>query len=213
MKNLSQRSKIVLAIVGVLVVVVIAVAVFAQVGGSELFGATTPPVISPANPRITVGQTVTLNTMNMNCTWSATWTGSQGTQPVTLNPVVGALTAVRGVNVGSQTVIAKCNTGQTSTTVTVVAPPTPTPAPTPTLGPMAISPANPTISVGQKLTLTVINKAGTCGNIAEASNYGTVTVQNISDGVAEVTGRRAGTNTMYVQCGNRSSQTNVTVTP
>jgi hypothetical protein len=70
MKNISKRTKIILAIVGVLVVVVAAVAIFAQAGGRELFGATAL-VITPSNPTIAVGQTVGLS---VNSVYPCTWT-------------------------------------------------------------------------------------------------------------------------------------------
>ncbi len=72
MKNLSKRTRIILAIVGLLVIVVVAIAVFTQVGGGELLG-TTALVITPSNPTIWgVGNSIVLSVNSVyNCNWSS----------------------------------------------------------------------------------------------------------------------------------------------
>ncbi len=210
MKNLSQRSKIVLAIVGVLVIVVIAVAVFAQVGGSELFGASTPPVILPTNSAITVGGTVRLNmsTGSSNCTWSVPYAGAYGTRLVDLSPTSGGSTVVTSVNMGTQRIIARCDNGQTSANVTVIGPPTPTPLP------LTISPANPRVNQSnfqindvESVTLTALNAVGGCSSwtVSPMTDYyywnnSQVTLAN--EDVLTVTAT--------AHCGNGSASTTVT---
>ena len=58
MKNLSKRTKTLLAIAAVVLVVVVAVIVFGQ-GGSPLHG-TSAYVITPANPTVKQGDTIKL---------------------------------------------------------------------------------------------------------------------------------------------------------
>ena len=73
MKNASKRTKIILAIIGVLVVVVVAIGIFVQVGGNGLFGSSyfQNGDITPNHPYIAVGQTVKLTVdANFACTWT-----------------------------------------------------------------------------------------------------------------------------------------------
>ncbi len=61
MKTLNKRNRTLLAIVGVLVILVIAIMAFSQVRSNGLLG-TAAYVITPANPSIKQGETVTLCT-------------------------------------------------------------------------------------------------------------------------------------------------------
>ncbi len=140
MKNPSQRSKIILAIAGVLVVVAVAVVAFTQLGGEELFGASLVGV-SPSNPIILVGRTVTLSasTSLSNCSWSS---ANTAVATVASNNKSAVVT---GRAPGQAKINVKCGAGLTtgSTTVTVNPAPTATPVP-----PTRTPGAPPVITVG-----------------------------------------------------------------
>jgi len=75
-----------------------------------------PPVISPAQPIVGVGKTLTLSTGNPSCTWQKT---SYGSGDISFSPTTGASTVVTGVKVGYKQLRADCDNGRGSTSVKV----------------------------------------------------------------------------------------------
>jgi hypothetical protein len=75
-----------------------------------------PPVISPVNPIVGVGKTMTLSTGNSTCTWSTHY-GTGG--DISISPTTGSSTVVTGVKVGYRHLSADCNNGRGSTSVKV----------------------------------------------------------------------------------------------
>lgn len=70
MKNLNKRTKALLAIAGIVIVVVVVGLVIVQPGQDELVG-TTVIHISPQNPTIAVGQILDMSINSVgNCFWS-----------------------------------------------------------------------------------------------------------------------------------------------
>ncbi len=129
MKNLNKRTKVILATVSVVIVVVMAIAAFIQVGGGKLFGCTNCPIytISPSNPTIHIGKTIGLSVTNSN--FVCRWNSSNPTVISLVNYVnpVGAVT-VKGNAAGNATITAVCfipapiisNTYTYTTGVTVI---------------------------------------------------------------------------------------------
>ncbi len=205
MKSLSKRNKIVLAIAAVVIIVVVAVVVFSQAGGEALFGTVASISISPSSSTIGVGQSETLSSNASLFSGICSWSSSNGSI-VSIPSSSTNSASVIGKGIGTATITETCSRGGSgSATVTVNPPPTPTP------GPMALSPANPTIRISQTITMTVINKTATCGNIMPAYSYGNITFQQVSEGVAQLTGRGVGTWPIMVMCGGWLLETNVTV--
>ena len=118
MKNLTKRNKMIVAISGVLVIVVAAITIFTQVGGSELLGATAL-VITPSNPTILgVGNSIGLSVNSVyNCNWF-----SDNAAAVT---ILGDATAVKSVTVyanayASANIEARCGLFKTNRVYTWV---------------------------------------------------------------------------------------------
>jgi uncharacterized protein YjdB len=81
---------------------------------------------------------------------------------------------------------------------------------------LVVTPTNPTILVGQSLTLTVKNANGSAVNKTAtwtSSNTAIATVVSTGTGTARVTGLRSGTVTISATSGNKTGSTSVTVVP
>ena len=162
MKNLSKRTKIILAIVGVVVIAAIVIGVvMTQTPVGELFG-TTALVITPSNPTIGVGQTVTLSVNSVfGCEWeypstivdfvcdktTHCTTSVYGYNQVDISYWESKSFPVSGKAPGLATITANCgfaatNINKATTIVTVSAP-------------LAISPSNPSLTVGFTQDLAV----------------------------------------------------------
>ena len=207
MKNQSKRTKIILAIISVLVIVVVAIAVFAQVGGGALLG-TAAFTLQPQNPTLNVGEQINMEVNGwIECDWSQSTNilqirplGYLGTSR--FNPAV-----VVAEQAGATTVTATCGLFNIrhSTTVTVRTPP-------------VITPANPTIAVGQQVTLTT-NSGSPCNWINPGAQARTVDddirLVNNQVGVATVSivveGRQLGGSKVNAGCPNGYAETYVTV--
>ncbi len=143
MKNLNKRTKMILAIVGVVVVVVLVGLFILQPPIDQLFGATVQLTITPANASIAQGATIKFNV-------NSTVNSAEGCVWYSSNPNVATLVAYdigsgkfQGVGTGTATIQVKCSDGSAGTVLTVVPPPTATPTPTPTHTPTL--PAPPTL--------------------------------------------------------------------
>jgi len=209
MKNVSKRNKMILAMVGILAVVIIAVGVVVtQTAAGDLFGASTTLTITPANPTISIGGSVVLtaNGGSSSCTWT-----KGAANVITFSSSQGISITVTGMLPGMNGVTVTCGASQALTMVTVVnqsptPPPTPTRTPTPASG---ITPANPTIAVNGTVKLS--SNDPTC--MWTSSNKTSVTV-SANTGVISViaTGVAVGTSTITANCTSGTKTTIVTVT-
>lgn len=144
MKNLSTRTKRLLAIAGVVIVVVLVGLVILVPGQEGLFG-TTLIHISPENPTIIAGQTISLSINSVfACKWSSSLAGV-----VTIVSSADRSVTLKGTQPGKTTIKADCVENH-YTTVTVLPPPTITPTRTPTPAPPTATPTitpNPLFSI------------------------------------------------------------------
>ncbi len=168
MKTLSRRTKILLAIIaGVIVIAVIAIAVF-QPPTDALFGATTVQ-ITPYAPTINQGQTAALQMTNgVNCVWSK----SNNNIEFVNNVTTGTNVSVRGVWAGTTNVVANCVGLKGIGVVTIHLPPTATPKP-----PLTIDPINPRIHPDHyeyqyTLPMIAVNATGSCTWSVDNSQIG-----------------------------------------
>ncbi len=203
MKNLNKRTKIIAAIVGVVVLVVVIGLVITQPPASELLG-TTALVITPSNPTIVSGNSIGLS---VNATYNCAWSSSD-TSKVSLVNYNGETKAVtvKGNAAGSATIQAKCgiiNVNKVTTTVTVL------PA-------LAISPSKPEVQTGNTITLSVPN-AYSCNwssampdilSFVSATSGSSVTLKNTATNDALREGQRIGVD-VTAQCGNWGSTTTI----
>ncbi len=120
MKNLTNRTKLLLGIVALSLVVIVAGVAILGPTGMDLFGATTYS-ISPSAPTVGVGLTVSL-TSNVAGKVVCTWTSSN-TAVATVKGLANAA-VVTGVGAGQATITQSCGTSQQTATVTVKAAPT-----------------------------------------------------------------------------------------
>ncbi len=129
MKNLNTRTKMLLAIAGVVIVVVIAGILFMG-PGSDLFG-TAIINISPENPTIHHNSSIQLNINSVyNCTWTTSNVAIASLYDYDPNiwpPAIHAsvqhdtkYVLVYGTGIGQVTITARCPFHTKSTTVTVV---------------------------------------------------------------------------------------------
>lgn len=146
MKNLNKRTKILLGIAGLVIVVVVAGFLVLVPGEGTLFGGSIIH-ISPQNPTINVGQNLDMSINSIgSCSWSSS---NEGVVVVTYpNPVGYARDAtVQGAGPGQAKIKADCVTNH-YTTVTVRTPPQVTFNPPPVNGLV-------TVHVGQSVTASV----------------------------------------------------------
>ncbi len=128
MKNLSRRTKTLLAIAGVVVVVVVVGLVLLGPGEAGLFG-TTVFHISPQNPTISVGQTIGMSINSWsNCIWLTSnanvaefmvGPGPMGAGATSPGGISGKSVYVHGLARGQSRITADCPLMTRSTTVTV----------------------------------------------------------------------------------------------
>ena len=119
MKNLSKRTKTLLAIAAVVLVVVVAVIGFAKVSGSGLFG-TAVYAITPENPTVKQGETVSLCTPPRS-RWASDKPEVAAVAEGNDTKLVECI-EVKGVAAGQATITAKASpygVNQTHTIVTV----------------------------------------------------------------------------------------------
>ena len=206
MKNISKRTKIILAIVGVVVIVTVTIGIFAQVGGGELFG-TTALVITPSNPSIIVGHTTDLT---VNAKYDCSW-ASSNTNVSIINycdgvscPERKTITVQANAN-GTAVIAAQCgwsifDVNVVKTTVTGYTPP------------LVITPSQPRVSVNGWVELSVPSPY-TCTWSSSNPSAVAVSTKTGSSGIAE--GRTAGQSaTVTAQCGTGgSTSTVVSVNP
>ncbi len=195
MKNLTKRTKLLLAIAGVLVVVIVAGVVLLQPGATGLFG-TTAVHLDPENPTMYfhnyLGMRVSSNAL---CNWA-----SSNQDIVSINSEFMDQNGIQlwSKNPGTATIEARCgwfNSVHHSTTVTVL------PVP-------VINPANPLIAVGKTVTLSVDAASTGC---TWRTLIGPVTVAPTTGSSVVVTGMAHGTGAVEVSCVNGFSQTTVYV--
>lgn len=216
MKNLSKRTKMILAIVAVVIVAAVGIAFILPMTGLDLFGATAF-TLQPQDPTINVGQQIEMKVYTLgvytgqesSCKWAplngivqirAEYDYQQGY--ARFNPAL-----VTGSAPGTVTVEAWCGLFNVhhSTTVTVRTPP-------------VITPANPTISVGQQVTMTVTGGTSPCywnAVTGKAVNH-TITFVNPDDSTTPsdtlvISGSSEGTGPLKVNCANGPAMTYVTV--
>ncbi len=141
MQNLTKRNKLALAIAGILVIAVIAVVAFNQVGGSQLSG-TVVFALSPSNPTVVAGKTVTLSVPQVlgACSWSSSNTA---VARVAAGACSSFSATVTGVAAGSATITVTYSVaggigGKSTATTTVTVLPAPMPTPTPTATPVPL---------------------------------------------------------------------------
>ncbi len=131
MKNFSNRTKILLGIAALVLVVVVAALVLLPVSGLPLFSTAISYSITPSNPAIMQGSTVTLTENSpYPCNWAP---GNTNVVTVLLPNTNVSTVTVKGIAAVQSPIYANCWLGtnqgwqQLTTTVTVNAPPTPTP--------------------------------------------------------------------------------------
>ncbi len=215
MKNLSKRTKTLVGVAAVLVVVLVAGIILLQPGGSGLFG-TAVPVITPANPTILVAQQLILSTGDPTCKWS---TSSAAVSIIT--STAGASIGIQGISSGTATITAKCGSATASTTVTVASRPTATPTATPTG--LWIAPGNMSLTYNQQEALGTgdstcqwSTSSATVVSIISATTGPMIIIQGGSAGTAIITARCASgtaTTTITVVGFNPTSTSTATPTP
>ncbi len=232
MKNFNRRNKIVLAIAGVVIVVLIAGIAILGVGDTGLFGGSVI-TIQPSGFSVHVGTTYKAS---VNALFGCNWSSSDAT----IATFVGDHTKVKsvtviGVAVGTVTIKANCTAANPTATVVVYpalptptftpaptntpAPtrtPTPTPKPLPTATPsgMWLNPANATVSRNQALNYTVVNyqlSGGYCTNWASDKGSFSVASQNAATLMVEGYTGIQGTGYVRVVCNGVTVQTSITV--
>jgi hypothetical protein len=118
MKNLSKRSKMLLAMAGVVILVIAAGVAILKPSGFGLFGTSTYPYISPSYSSIMQGKSETLRIVGNPalpapvCTWSV----SSGLQLIGSN---ATSVTIFGSWQNTATVTAKCNVGTAYATVSI----------------------------------------------------------------------------------------------
>lgn len=220
MKNLSQRNKILLAIATVLVVVVIAVVVFTQLGGGDLLGSVVTLTIRPSIPIIVVGQELALSANGTPVGATCTWTTSAPGIVLVGHTAVPA-TTVLGVAVGQATITVTCSKAGSSTTYvgSTMVKVNPAPPPTPTALPAWIEPANAKVAPLSYTYFNVKNKPGTCTwsstpSLGQFRGAGYCGKDASDDGVCLYAGlfqELSVTGTVTAICAGRTFTTNLTV--
>ena len=194
MKNMNQRTKIILAIVGVVVVVGIVVGVVMnQAPTSNLSGA--------ASDRLTITSSKSLpllvdgtTDLTVDAVYKCTWSSSDATKVVLVNYTAETKTVtVKAVGVGSSIIEAKCGIGSSninSVTLTVnVKNPT-----------ITQSKSSSSIIVGESQTLTS-NASNPC--TWSSSNNGITFVGATTGSSATIKGAaESSSTTITAQCGN-----------
>ncbi len=200
MKNLSRRTKLLLAIAGVVIVVIVAGLVVLGPGDEALFGGTIIH-ISPENPTINVDQNIDMSINSVfTCTWSTT--DPSVIQLWNWHPDYSRRLQVLGLKPGSATIKANCGMDR-YTKVTVRVPP-------------VIKPANPTLKVGQSMTFTTDGGSPSCKWSMGPTSYSQHAYMPAGQGAVGATGvvvgKEPGIATVVVwDCPNGGNRTSVTV--
>ncbi len=122
MKKLSTRTKILLAIAGVVIVVIVGGLVLVGPAETNLFGATTL-VITPSNPTQALGG---IQVLSVNAVWPCNWFTSNSDIADFINSHVDTkVVQVRTKAVGTATIEARCGavySNHVSTVITVYRP-------------------------------------------------------------------------------------------
>ncbi len=214
MKNLNKRTKIILAIVGVVIVIAVIGLAITQPPASELLG-TTALVITPSNPTIIIGDSIVLSVNSVyNCNWF--------TSSTVVASFVGDSTEVKSVTVtgnaeGLVTINANCgliNVNKAMTIVTVNRPPTPTPTPPPTPTPTGLwlSPANASVREDDLVNYTVQNATQNTACRNWSSDLGDISAGS-SNNTAILRADWVGRGYVRVTCDGVVINTSVTITP
>jgi hypothetical protein len=116
MKNLSKRTKTLLAIIGAVIVIVVIALVIIQPSVDDLFGTGIATVsITPANPTITYpGMQVQLTANYSSCTWSIS-----DSKVLVIRSSTGHTATVEGAGPGKATVNVQCEVKVTGGTRTL----------------------------------------------------------------------------------------------
>ncbi len=184
MKNANKRTKTLLGIAAVVLVIVVALVVLLPASGLPLFGTTTV-VISPGNPSLTSGRTLGLTT---NAKYNCNWFSSNDAAVL----FEGGTTDVKDVTIRAQnvtgtstaTVEARCGVlhlNHVSTTVTV--------------SPLEITPP---IVLSPGLSASVGTGDTSCR--WRATPDGLVSLSPIAGASITVSGLRSGTVTIGADC-------------
>lgn len=180
MKNLTKRNKIVLAIAGVVIVVVVAGIVLLGVGDTGLFGGSAIH-ISPQNPAVLKDSRVALSINSaFTCKWSTDnqWVAeifdydSGGDKKIT----------IYGYYPGTASIKAHCAIGNRYATVNV-------------RWPVEVIPNSASVIVGQSVHLTTANDS--CKWSASSAG---VSLTRLTDGAALATGAAVGDVTVTATC-------------
>jgi hypothetical protein len=179
MKNLSKRTKMLLATAGVVIIVVVAGLVLLE-PGDGLFG-TTVIHISPTSAGISVAQSVN---MSINSVFVCKWSTSNQTIARISNYDTNGDTKItaNGVYPGQATIKANCAIGNRYATVTV-------------RWPLEIIPNSASVIVGQSVRLTTGNDS--CQWSASSAG---VSLSRLTDGAVAVTGAAVGDVTVRATC-------------
>ncbi len=227
MKNVTQRTKIVLVVAAVLVVVVIAGVAYFQTSGEALFGTVISISIKPSSSTILIGQSETLSSdaASSPCSWT-----SSNPSVVSITSSSAKSAAVLAKGIGTATITEKCGAlASGSASVTVNPAPTPTPTRTPTPVPaFFIAPENgqTTMQVGVEAIWDAVNPPGLpcewesgmwSGSVffgrfpAKERSYDGVNRTRVGITPLEVTGSTGGI--LYATCGGVTHRRDVRVIP
>ena len=193
---MNNRTKMLLSAAAVILVVAVIAVMLLQSPTGGLSGATAL-VISPSSPVIMEGKTLDLT---VNSTYRCTWFASNAAVSFVGDAKEVKTVTIQADAVGSATIEARCglvNVNKVTTSVTV------NPA-------LTISPANPSVFVGNPFTLSVPSLY-TCN---WSSSNPAVTISGpISGSSISLTSTAANQNaTISAECGNSgSASTNVTI--
>ncbi len=201
MKNLSNRTKILLGITVAVIVLVVAIVVLAPASGLPLFGAAAL-AITPGDQTIAQNATLALNVNAVyNCNW---FTSDANLVSIETDATEVKTVTVKGQNPGTATIEARCgliNVNHVTTTVKVAPPPT-------------ISPSAPVLTGhGQTVTLSTGDDTCTWSATSPDPALSSVSLDPRIGASTVVTALNGGTATVAANCAGGRVDTNVTVWP
>ncbi len=205
MKNLTNRTKILLGIAGLVIVVIVAGVVIVGPGEGNLFGGSIIH-ISPENPTINQGQNLELSINSSGtCTWSSS--NESVVNIAYFNSDYSRKVTLAAMAPGQAIIKADC-TANHYTTVTVRTPP-------------VISPAGSQITVGQRLTLSVGDTGTNCSWYipSDQADHAYLSAPGVPDAIITqptgpsvlVTGFTTGYAAVHVSCVNGTDSVGVSV--
>ncbi len=200
MKNMNKRTKVILAIVGIVVIAAIAIGVnLVGQPSTESLSGSTVLIITPSDPAIPNGNIVALE---VNAKYDCAWSSSDTNIVSLVNYVNQTKTVVvQGNALGTATITAKCGAGvfnvnKVTTSVTVA-------------GPLVISPELPKLNTCREIKLSVPapyscnwKSSDSVVSFYGATTGGSVTVQsglNVGQAVITAECGSAGTTATTVQ--------------